>query len=401
MADKLGPVREPPQELKSIKQFIHRGNQLRSVDPAIAYYCYFWSVKQILANNLHQASTACTAWTADLMDELERRKEELKDKDIIGDDVAAQAYVENFALKIFENGAKVVAAGKATSTTRDTLLAAVCFLELVKIFAEPDAEIQQKIKFAKFHAARIWKAINLGQDPNPSTPEPMETPEAHSSPPPPPPTVEDEVPSLLPSLTSAPMIFPPAPQEPGQALPPRPGERGPGRSYYPGSPSILTPPPPARPMSQAPAPALPQIHTSDTPSEYFPQVPIVHEPSAPSLSPSTMSAANTGFPEMHAQHLLNIHYPPSALGAAPPAQPQEYSYNTSQPASYYSQPPVPAQQPPMPALSQPVMRKHEPTEEDILRAQKHAKWAISALDYEDIETAIKEFRLGLERLGAL
>ena len=28
------------------------------------------------------------------------------------------------------------------STTRDTLLAAVCFLELIKIFAEPDAEVR-------------------------------------------------------------------------------------------------------------------------------------------------------------------------------------------------------------------------------------------------------------------
>ncbi|CUS12176.1 unnamed protein product [Tuber aestivum] len=398
MADKLGPVREPPQEMKSIRQFIHRGNQLRSVDPVIAYYCYFWSVKQILANNLHQASTACTTWTADLMDELERRKEELKDKDIIGDDVAAQAYVENFALKIFENGAKVVAAGKATSTTRDTLLAAVCFLELVKIFAEPDAEeqIQQKIKFAKFHAARIWKAVNLGQDPNPSTSEPM-APEAYSSQPPPPPMAEDEVPSLLPSLPQAPMISPPAPQVPS----PRAGEQEPGRSYYSRSPPISPHPPPSRPMSRAPPPALPEIRTSNTSSEYPPQVPIVHEPSAPSLSPSTMSAANTGFPEMHAQHLLNIHYPPSAHGSAPPVQGQEQDYNTNQPAGYYSQLPVPTQQRPIPTLSQPAMKKHEPTEEDILRAQKHAKWAISALDYEDIETAIKEFRLGLERLGAL
>ncbi|RPA96183.1 DUF605-domain-containing protein [Choiromyces venosus 120613-1] len=400
MTDKSGVVREPPPELKSIKQFVQRGNQLRTVEPVIAYYCYFWSIKQILANNLHQASTACTAWTADLMDELEKRKEELKDKDIINDDIAAQAYVENFALKVFENGAKVVTAGKATSTTQDTLLAAACFLELVKIFAEPDAEIQQKIKFAKFHAARIWKAINLGQDPNPSTPERVGTPEAQSSRPPPP-TVEEEaeVPSSFRSPPSAPMISRRAPQESGQAPSPPlpPEEQGPSRFYYSGSPSNPTPPPPPRPMSQAPPPAVPQIHTPDTSNEYFPPVPIVHEPSAPSLSPSTMSAANMGFPEMHTQRPLATHYQP----IAPPSTPQGYNYNANQPTNYYSQPPAPVQQLPVPTPSQPVMRKHEPTEEDILRAQKHAKWAISALDYEDVETAIKEFRLGLERLGAL
>jgi len=218
---------------------------------------------------------------------------------------------------------------------------------------------------------------------------------------PPPPMVEDEAPPLLPSSPPAPMVSFPAPQGPRQAPSPPPGDQGPGRFYHSESPSILTPPPPARPMSQALPPSLPQIHTSDTSNEYSPQVPIVYEPSAPSLSPSTMSAANTGFPEMHAQHPLNTHYPPSTLGAAPLVPPQGYNYNTNQPASYYSHSPVPVQQPPLPTPSQPVMKQHLPNEEDILRAQKHAKWAISALDYEDIDTAIKEFRQGLERLGAL
>lgn len=217
---------------------------------------------------------------------------------------------------------------------------------------------------------------------------------------PPPPTVEDEAPPLLPSPPPAPTVSVPAPQGPRQAPSPPPGDQGPGRFYHSESPSILTPPPPARPMSQAPPPSLPQIHTSDASNEYSPQVPIVHEPSAPSLSPSTMGAANTGFPEMHTQHPLNTHYPPPALGAAPLIPPQGYNYN-NQPASYYSHSPAPAQQPPIPTPSQQVMKRHEPNEEDILRAQKHAKWAISALDYEDIDTAINEFRKGLQRLGAL
>lgn len=72
MTDAGSPIREPPPELRSIKQYIQRGNQLRTLEPVITYYCYFWSIKQILANNLHQASSACTSWTADMMDELER-----------------------------------------------------------------------------------------------------------------------------------------------------------------------------------------------------------------------------------------------------------------------------------------------------------------------------------------
>lgn len=43
--------------------------------------------------------------------------------------------------------------------------------------------------------------------------------------------------------------------------------------------------------------------------------------------------------------------------------------------------------------------KKEITTEDMAKAQKHARWAVSALDYEDVETAIKQFKLGLQLLG--
>jgi vacuolar protein sorting-associated protein VTA1 len=33
-------------------------------------------------------------------------------------------------------------------------------------------------------------------------------------------------------------------------------------------------------------------------------------------------------------------------------------------------------------------------------AAKHAKWAISALNFEDVDTAVKQLRLALETLGA-
>jgi len=40
------------------------------------------------------------------------------------------------------------------------------------------------------------------------------------------------------------------------------------------------------------------------------------------------------------------------------------------------------------------------TAEIIAKAQKHAKWAISALNYDDVETAVKELRGALKLLGA-
>jgi vacuolar protein sorting-associated protein VTA1 len=36
----------------------------------------------------------------------------------------------------------------------------------------------------------------------------------------------------------------------------------------------------------------------------------------------------------------------------------------------------------------------------VAKAQKHARWAISALNFEDAETAVKELRAALQTLGA-
>jgi vacuolar protein sorting-associated protein VTA1 len=36
----------------------------------------------------------------------------------------------------------------------------------------------------------------------------------------------------------------------------------------------------------------------------------------------------------------------------------------------------------------------------MAQAQKHAKWAISALNFEDVPTAVRELRRALETLGA-
>ena len=48
---------------------------------------------------------------------------------------------------------------------------------------------------------------------------------------------------------------------------------------------------------------------------------------------------------------------------------------------------------------------HEPAvvlvdEEVVAKAQKHARWAISALNFDDVPTAVKELRAALETLGA-
>ena len=66
-------------------------------------------------------------------------------------------------------------------------------------------------------------------------------------------------------------------------------------------------------------------------------------------------------------------------------------------------PGAPVKQAPLPRAMAPpqvVGQAYLTDEEAILNAQKHARWAISALNFEDADTAVKELREALEALGA-
>ncbi|KAL6711885.1 hypothetical protein ACN47E_002928 [Coniothyrium glycines] len=94
---------------------------------------------------------------------------------------------------------------------------------------------------------------------------------------------------------------------------------------------------------------------------------------------------------------------PFALPSTPPPQPPQRGVtNTLSPSRQYS--PVLQQNtyaqntaPHPQQLSQGPFRNDE---DSIMQAQKHAKWAISALNFEDADTAVKELRIALRALGA-
>ncbi|KAF8544298.1 Vta1 like-domain-containing protein [Trichophaea hybrida] len=377
-------ISQPPDELKLIRPYIHRGNQMEKMDPVITYYCYYWAVRLALEKGLHNASPECTAFVSTLMEDLEGRKEALKGDDRLDDDMAARAYVENFASKVFDNGAKAIEMGKATEKTPETLQAAAVFLELTKIFTEElEPEVARKIKYVKFHAARILKALKEGSDLNPPAPEPeTRAPQL----PPPPPTLE-EVPDE--SFDLAPRISEPPPHNEA----PRSFEIP---DVLMTSPSPVIQVPSSPPFASLPLRSFPPTQEPVSPDEapshasYFPPVQKVHEPS-PGLSPITLVPTNTTFPDMGYDHIYRDPSPPmSSITAAPQYQPTHF---TPQPVHYQQQ--VHAHIPPPPAV-----RRKELKEEDFVQAQKYAKWAISALDYEDVDNAILQFRSALATLGA-
>ncbi|KAI9764558.1 MAG: hypothetical protein M1840_008384 [Geoglossum simile] len=362
--------------------------------------------------------------------------------------MAGQAYVEQFGLETFQRAENAVRANKASRQTADTFQAAATFLDLSHIWGEPEVEITTKTKYAKFHALRIAKAVKAGEDPNLSNPkrEPSPTPEETLDPndlevqliagtPPP---VLDRVrtvsvkdkpdehygrqssmaaqsnidqslhPSRAPSLPRPTDMhntnFSPTPPDlstgenyysqrqhrdagdvsPMEASPE--GKDSEGGGYFPNPPTFATED--RRPPT---APNLPSPSQQQPPYSAF--SPLTHQPPSPfdtrhvTLFPQTAPIApppmrqSSSYTE-HPQH-------------PPPLPPQSHYYPPQQPSA----PQQPLQVPPY---------QHVPIEQDrlindeeaITKAQKHARWAISALNFEDVKTAVKELRGALESLGA-
>ncbi|KAI9372775.1 Vta1 like-domain-containing protein [Aspergillus egyptiacus] len=402
-----------PPALKSldIGRFAVRAAQLEKAKPIIAYWCNFWIVNQIIEKGLHTADDEIKLYTTNLMEKLEQFKVENPDNDAILDSMAASAYVEQFGLEVFSRAEATMRADKVTKQTADTFQAAATFLELCQIWNPLEPEVAAKVKFAKYHAVRIVKAIKAGEDPNVSNPKVEEEKEqadilqeqpadvdsaaASSSQAGLQPTVEDvpddsqyalpsRSPPSLPQPPSASSELPSVPQGPASTL-----SRGVDANHDQGSPLDLPSAPNTFASSEAP-PSLPDTptnigaHHHNAPSNEFQSFP----PPAviPPTSPPTTS---------HDVH--SFYKAPGAAdsprSAAPTGPGRAPSYLSHQPAPIAT-PPVTA-----PAASAQV-NTQDVDDQAIALAQKHARWAVSALAFDDVNTAIKELRTSLRHLGA-
>lgn len=121
------------------------------------------------------------------------------------------------------------------------------------------------------------------------------------------------------------------------------------------------------------------------------------EPS-PTPPPAEHSATSDYFPPQHS-------LPTSPVSSDPISSDQSRDINASVIPSAPGPGPSHVLSPPVPSApvleDAPVVRKVPTVDAGAIElAQKHAKWAISALDYEDVATAVKELNLALHKLGS-
>ncbi|EGP88100.1 uncharacterized protein MYCGRDRAFT_100038 [Zymoseptoria tritici IPO323] len=365
-----------PAKLKAaapdVQRFATRAAQLERFKPIVSYWCEYYILQQILSKELHSSDEECTNYAIQLMDKLEKYKAENSTNDAVVDDVAAKAYVENFALETFSRGDEAQRTNKVSKQTADAFQASVTFMELVSIWGPLEPELVAKIKFAKFHALRIAKAIKAGEDPNASNPvveRPVEPVDIE---------MDDGIEAELKSMEN----------DAGVYRPPT-VESAPDSGY----PSQGQSTPHAEAMAP---PAVP----SRTPDEHI----SANLPGDAAVSSSRAPSIGGGyFPAIPGEPSNTNAQPPTPSSPQAPSDPADF-YNTSPPREAAHPTPAPARAP-APTISQPISTLppaggYKTDDDSILAAQKHAKWAISALNFEDADTAVKELRLALQSLGA-
>jgi vacuolar protein sorting-associated protein VTA1 len=218
-------------------------------------------------------------------------------------------------------------------------------------------------------------------------------------------------PSIPPTSTSR-DVSPPAPNDPANyyinntnepdvspiASEPPTTDRKPstGGNYFPQAPGPFAQPPPASTdIPSAPIDTDSPIDLPNAPSQRS-------LPDAPSglagvgSFPPPQRRDSPKIPPHHHGHFLHQTgtIPPNLAPQSAPRQPvpqapPQLHQQPLAPSTHYAAKPAPA--PPADVVVD---------EEAVMKAQKHARWAISALNFEDIPTAIKELRGALETLGA-
>ncbi|KAG2022938.1 hypothetical protein CC2G_000650 [Coprinopsis cinerea AmutBmut pab1-1] len=428
-------------ELKTITPYLQRAEEIKAQEPIVAYWCAYYAAQ--LGIGLKARDPPSRDLLLSLLGVLERMKTEIGPNDAVDVDAAGAAYVENFALKIFTLADNEDREGRATRATAKKFLAAANFLEVLKTFPKSDVSdsIAEKVRYAKWKAADIAKAFREGRKPTPGPPGATEEdfPEELALPSPPKATTERTVtptrspprspPQDIPSLPSAPRYSPS--EDPGNwstiATPgtdlgasistdngltmgdpsagvhkrsnsggsSRSGRRSPKRSATvseelegktsrtPSPPGITSKhrSPPRSSGSKPPSPTPRSRNNSPGNEKKVHFTPSVIGGSTTSGSPT----ASPGFPTVPLDHAA-----PGPPGQSwippppPPVAPMGYSGYSNQPSR---QAPTP---PPAPVELTPAI---------ISKAQKHCRFAASALDYEDAETAKKELRAALALLG--
>ncbi|XP_076183619.1 vesicle trafficking 1 [Ptiloglossa arizonensis] len=162
----VGPdLPEIPPPLKSIQQCLKIASTHDQRDPVVSYWCRLYALQTGL--KLSTKTPEETNFLLKLMDWLETTKKESRDNEAITNDVAAQAHLENWALKLFLYADKNDRASNFGKNVIQSFFTAGLLYDVLTVFGELSEEAAQNRKYAKWKAAYIHNCLKNGETPVP------------------------------------------------------------------------------------------------------------------------------------------------------------------------------------------------------------------------------------------
>lgn len=374
---------EVPDSLKSdrnVAPFIARSNELVQANPVVSYYCKIYVLDHILSNRLHVGNQEVEAFTVSLLDDTETIKTSHDDENVrsvLADRQLSLNLVFAFAFRLFTSSLEDLSHydGSNKIQLASKIRAAINFLSVLKVFTgtedpsldyaktsggkcasrdEFDAFIKDKLKTLKYQLSRL---------------------------------IKDEIPLQ-------------GEEEELAALEELQGTEDNEPSPFPSAPTELSGDQPAPTSPQfAQSPELSSFHVPSSPQRL--DSPAFNLPGAPKFDPDS---------DGNDTDLSNVKLP-----GAPRFLPDDDLSHINKTSSIQVFSPEMEAKPTPPPAPKPVSRKpsaaehHKPitkeglaeiidTNEQIAQIQKHAKFAISALNYEDLDTAERELARSIEIL---
>ena len=153
---------------KSVSPFIARSVELESVNPVVSYYCKFYVLEYILLNKLHTKSEEIQTFTIALLDTTEAIKKSTEDESVhkvLNDRSLSLSMVLSFSYKLF-NSCLESLSNFTRSTNKPALVgkfrATLNFLLLLSIFTSNDDSTVDwnKLTGGKASDAKLFEALN-------------------------------------------------------------------------------------------------------------------------------------------------------------------------------------------------------------------------------------------------
>ncbi|KAL0491293.1 Vta1-like protein [Acrasis kona] len=148
-----------PKVLKPILPFLQRANDFEKRAPLVAFYCRTYAA-QLGITIIQSGATkedGPTKMLIDLMDKLETDKQSLDANTEDG-----RATVELFAIKMFKKADDADRAGRHDAIVARLFYASSVLMEVTKQFGDLSEDIVEKQKYARWKAAEISRAIKTG-----------------------------------------------------------------------------------------------------------------------------------------------------------------------------------------------------------------------------------------------